>query len=61
MINLFDPHGDPEPVADMIFKHLQSDQAYKFYRHVLSDFTWDSILEKKIIPLIERIAAKKND
>jgi glycosyltransferase involved in cell wall biosynthesis len=58
MINLFDPHGDPAPVADMIFTHLQSDRAYKFHRHVLSEFTWDSILEKKIIPLIERIAAK---
>jgi glycosyltransferase involved in cell wall biosynthesis len=58
MINLFDPHGDPAPVADMIFNHLQSDRAYKFHRHVLSEFTWDSILEKKIIPLIERIAAK---
>ena len=58
MINLFDPHGDPAPVADMIFNHLQSDRAYKFHRHVLSEFTWDSILEKKIIPLIERIATK---
>ena len=53
MINLFDPHGEAKPVAEMIAEHLKSDQYYQFHRHVLTGFTWQSIVENKIIPLLE--------
>ena len=53
MINLFDPHGEAKPVAEMIAEHLKFDQYYQFHRHVLTGFTWQSIVENKIIPLLE--------
>ena len=53
MIKLFDPTGDPEQVAGLIVKHLQNDQTYLLRKRVLSHFTWQSIVDKKIIPLLE--------
>jgi glycosyltransferase involved in cell wall biosynthesis len=53
MIKLFDPTGDPEQVAGLIVKHLQNDQTYLLRKRVLSQFTWQSIVDKKIIPLLE--------
>ncbi len=61
MINLFDPTGDPEQVANMIYKFLETDNAYQFRRHVLTRFTWQSIVENKIIPLLQESGTIAND
>ena len=61
MINLFDPTGDPGQVAEMIVDHLRANRSYQFRRHVLAGFTWQSIIENKIIPLLEQSGNKIND
>lgn len=53
MINLFDPYGDPAQVAGMIVEDLTCNPMYQLRRHVLSNFTWQSIVKNKIIPLLE--------
>jgi glycosyltransferase involved in cell wall biosynthesis len=53
--NLFDPNGDPKLVAGDIHRFLESDQAYLLRRRILSNFTWQSILNDKIIPLINKV------
>lgn len=53
---LFDPGGDPNPVAEAIVKHLASDQAYQMRRRVLNRFTWKAVLEHRLIPLIKEAA-----
>jgi glycosyltransferase involved in cell wall biosynthesis len=49
----FDPLGDPEVVSNQIITFLQSDQAYQMRRRVLSEYTWDSIVHQRLIPLLE--------
>jgi glycosyltransferase involved in cell wall biosynthesis len=56
---LFDPKGDPDYVRKEITSFLESDRAYKLRRNVLSQFTWQSILNKKIVPLLDSFANKK--
>ncbi len=55
LINLFDPHGDPHIVAAEINTFLKSDRAYQLRRRVLDKFTWQSILKKNIIPILDEI------
>jgi len=61
MINLFDPTDDPKNVAEMIISYLNSDPTYIFRKHVLNQYTWQSILKKKIIPLLEETGLSTND
>ena len=58
---LFDPDGDPNSVSDEISSFIKSDRAYKLRRNVLSQFTWESILNKKIIPLLASFADKNEN
>jgi glycosyltransferase involved in cell wall biosynthesis len=51
--NLFDPNGDPNEVAKDIQAIIETDQAYRLRKRVMARFTWQSILNNKIIPLIE--------
>ena len=50
---LFDPQGDASAVADEITEHLKNDRAYHLKQRVLEYFTWQRILEKDLIPLIQ--------
>ena len=61
MINLFDPTDDPNNVAEMIVSYLNSDPIYLFRKHVLNQYTWQSILKKKIIPLLDETGLSTND
>jgi glycosyltransferase involved in cell wall biosynthesis len=55
---LFDPDGDPEVVANSIFTFLESDETYQLRQRVLQKFTWEAILKKDLIPLIEEVGQK---
>ena len=50
---VFDPDSDPTKVARSIIEILESDRAYQLRRRVLNKFTWEAVLEQKLIPLIE--------
>ena len=52
---LFDPEGDPATVAEAIAAHLSGDRAYQLRRHVLSQFTWQAVLERHLLPLIQEV------
>ncbi|MBN2500078.1 MAG: glycosyltransferase family 4 protein [Anaerolineales bacterium] len=51
---LFDSKGDPASVAELIRAHLENESAYLLRQRVLKYFTWRRILEKDIIPLIQK-------
>ncbi len=53
MIKMFDPSGSPEMVAEDIISFLQTDRAYQLRRRVIDNFTWQSIIKKKILPILE--------
>ncbi len=50
----FDPEGDPAPVARRIAEVLTHDRAYRMRRRVLQQFTWQRIIDERVIPLIEK-------
>lgn len=54
--NLFDPNGDPKEVATSVQAYLESDRTYRLRKQVMGQFTWQSILNNRIIPLIENKA-----
>lgn len=58
---LFDPKGAPDSVSDKIASFIASDRAYKLRRNVLSKFTWESILNNKIIPLLDTFVVKNGN
>lgn len=59
LINVFDPNGDPDEVAARIHETLISDQAYQLRKRVIKKYTWQSILKKQIIPMIEEFGQPK--
>jgi glycosyltransferase involved in cell wall biosynthesis len=61
MISLFDPAGDPGLVSDMIIAEINSNRTYQFRRHVLSTYTWRSIVKNKIIPLLDGAASTSHE
>ncbi|MFN2264935.1 MAG: glycosyltransferase family 4 protein [Anaerolineales bacterium] len=61
MINLFDPQDEPIEVADMIETFIENSRSYKLRRHVLKNYTWQSIVKNKIIPLLEGKGVESHD
>jgi len=55
LVNLFDPNGDPMKVGNQITSYLKSDRAYKLRKNIIAQFTWNSILNTKILPLLDEI------
>ena len=55
LAHLFDPEGDPVTIAEAIAAHLIADRAYQLRRRVLSQFTWQAILERRLLPLIQEV------
>jgi glycosyltransferase involved in cell wall biosynthesis len=56
LAHLFDPEGDPVAVADAIAAYLKSDPIYQMRRRVLGRFTWEMVLERRLIPIIQAAA-----
>jgi glycosyltransferase involved in cell wall biosynthesis len=53
LAHLFDPNSDAEEVAGMIASYLREDSAYQLRQRVLRNYSWRSIVDKELIPLIE--------
>lgn len=53
--HLFDPNGDAHMVAEAIVEFLEKDQASLLRRRVLRNYTWQSIVDKMLVPLIEEV------
>ena len=53
--HLFEPSDDPVKIADDIVDTLEDDSAYQMRRRVLDHFVWEAIIEKEVIPMLERI------
>ena len=52
-VHFFDPHGDPDLIAEQIAEGLGHDTAHHLRRRVLSQHTWKSIVEERVIPLLQ--------
>ena len=52
LAELFDPLGDPLVAGRALLDRLEKDQAYQLRRRVMRDFTWQSIVQKQIIPML---------
>jgi glycosyltransferase involved in cell wall biosynthesis len=60
--HLFELGDDPAKVAEVIVDALNNDRAYHMRKRVLDHFTWEAIIEKEVIPLLERtIQGRKNE
>jgi len=51
----FDPTGDPAAVARAILAHLEASPSYRMRRRVLSRYTWQAVLERHLMPLLEEV------
>jgi glycosyltransferase involved in cell wall biosynthesis len=58
---LFELSDDPGVVARRILEVLEKDRAYQMRRRVLDHFTWEAIIEKQVIPVIEEKFRGKNN
>lgn len=50
---LFNPDGDPAEVSEAIAGHLATSEAYQLKRRVLTQYTWQSIVRYKLVPLLQ--------
>lgn len=56
LVHLFDPLGDPAGVSEAIDEYLASSSLYQLRRRVIDRFTWQAVLKKAVIPLIEEVS-----
>ena len=49
----FSPEADPVQLADLILKELEASPVFRLRRRVRQSFTWRSILQRQILPLLE--------
>lgn len=49
----FDPDGDPLQVAGQIVRDLKNNPGYQLHRRVICQFSWQGIVQNRLIPLIE--------
>jgi glycosyltransferase involved in cell wall biosynthesis len=57
---LFKPDTPPSEVARVIVETLQTDRAFQLRRRVLKEFTWQSIVQTKMLPLLHQTIAGNN-
>lgn len=56
LINVFDPFGNPSEVAKEIQDYLKNNRELQLKRRVIDQFSWRSIIEKRIIPIMEGVS-----
>lgn len=54
----FDAQAEPAAVADLIARRLLAEPAFRLRRRVLQEFTWERIVQQRVIPLL-RIPPKQ--
>jgi mannosylglucosylglycerate synthase len=52
LAELFDPSGDPSTAAKVLLERLESDPAFQLKRRVMGRFSWQSIIDKQILPML---------
>jgi glycosyltransferase involved in cell wall biosynthesis len=60
LVDLFDPEGNPEAVAETIDTYLSGSIAYKLRRRVIDGFTWQAVLKNAVIPLIKEVSGHEH-
>ncbi len=50
-LSYFEPSDPPEKIARQIIEECTANRQFKLRRHVLENYTWESIFENQIIPL----------
>jgi glycosyltransferase involved in cell wall biosynthesis len=53
---LFDPNGDPDKVGETISETMLKDQVYQLRRKVINHYSWQAIVERRIIPLLSEVS-----
>ena len=53
----FDPNGNPETVAKDIRIFLEGNTAYHLRRRTINHYSWQSIFQDRILPLIKEVVA----
>ncbi len=56
---LFPAKTPPPAVAQAVLEVLQADRAFQLRRQVLTHFTWRSVVETKIIPLLTEVISPR--
>jgi glycosyltransferase involved in cell wall biosynthesis len=56
---LFAADTPPHEVAQTILEMLQTDRAFQLRRRVLTHYTWRSIVETRILPLLREVVSSK--
>ncbi|HXV99533.1 MAG TPA: glycosyltransferase, partial [Anaerolineae bacterium] len=56
---LFAAETSPTEVAQTILDRLQTDRAFQLRRRVLTHYTWRSIVETRILPLLREVVSSK--
>jgi glycosyltransferase involved in cell wall biosynthesis len=55
---LFNPAEAPAKVGQAIHDHLNSDRVYKLRKVALANYSWATIIDREVIPLINQTARK---
>jgi len=53
LATLFDPNTPPDQVARSVVDIINADRAFQLRRRVLGRYTWRSVVETKILPLLK--------
>ncbi|MEW6568068.1 MAG: glycosyltransferase family 4 protein [Chloroflexota bacterium] len=54
----FSPAASPSAVADIIATGLFDEHAYRMRRRVLQEYSWQRIVQTKLLPLLDGVAAR---
>jgi hypothetical protein len=58
---LFAAETSPAEVAQTILDRLQTDRAFQLRRRVLTRYTWRSLVETKMVPLLVEVISRKKE
>ncbi|MBI4277649.1 MAG: glycosyltransferase family 4 protein [Armatimonadetes bacterium] len=57
-VHYFQPDDPAERIARLIADTLDRDRAYRFRRHVRLSLTWESIYDRHVAPLLQRVGER---